>query len=56
MIDNLKSEIEKMETPALMNDEERLCADCGSDIGLEYYEAFDDGYQEAIKDVLAKIK
>lgn len=52
ILKKIREEVEKKETPALINDEERLCSDCGSDIGLEYYEAFDDGYKEAIDDII----
>lgn len=59
LLKEIKEIISKLKTPSLINDEERLCSNCKDDIGLEYmekYEAFDDGYNEAILDCVKQLE
>lgn len=48
--------LEEIKTPALINDEPRHCQNCGDDLGLEYYDAFDDGFNEAKAEIRERIK
>ena len=52
----IKKMVEGMSTPAIANQEEIECCNCGEDLALESYDWLDEGYKMAITDVLSALE